>query len=604
VIKISKAALLAAVLSLSAVPVAGTLVATAQETTAPETTTPGTPTTPKTELTTTLSIPVITAIGSSMDEAALRDALSGGFLKHVNELAALNATSINIPEIVFTITSRADGASVEQVMRYKDIVLTDVRNGVAGSAQIGSASTTTPEGSFDLGRMSAAAIDVRAILEFYSFVEAGTADAPMRTFYRDFVFEGGNFSGPEASCRIGRTTADSFDARPLKVSFGEMLAAAEALEAGGDTPSPEAVATFVGFLADLFTAFRSTPVDMDGLACTGKAEDGEPFEFSIGGLHMDGYAPGYYPAFGLSALTVAGGTGADAGTVSLDAATIKTIDLRPTLAALDAAATELSPAWLERNWRTLVPGFGGLALSGLDIDVPDPETPGKRVVARVGDFDLSLSDYRNGVPARVSTSGSGIVVPLPQDSTDPQLTMLLAAGLESVDLGFDVSGAWDEAAKTITLDKVALRGVDLGGVSIGAVLGNATEQLFSTDPTVALASGLVLTVKSISIEMTDAGFGAIAWPLAAAQEGETDVMAFRTKQAGLVEGLPTQLFGSTDAARQLGRALGDFITGRAAGLRITFDATDPDGVALPLLMAAQKDPTVLNGQFDVTGAAQ
>jgi hypothetical protein len=64
------------------------------------------------------------------------------------------------------------------------------------------------------------------------------------------------------------------------------------------------------------------------------------------------------------------------------------------------------------------------------------------------------------------------------------------------------------------------------------------------------------------------------------------------------------LLGSTDSARQLGVAIGDFVTGKASALTINIASKDPNGVAFPLLMAATEDPTVLAGQVDVTGSAE
>jgi hypothetical protein len=108
----------------------------------------------------------------------------------------------------------------------------------------------------------------------------------------------------------------------------------------------------------------------------------------------------------------------------------------------------------------------------------------------------------------------------------------------------------------------------------------------------------------VTINVTDDGLGAIVWPLAAAQEGQTDIEAYRTKMAGFAEGLAIQLLGSTDAARQLGTALGDFATGHKAKLTIQITSKDPKGIAFPLFMAAQNDPTILAGQIDVVGMAQ
>ncbi|MEO6015018.1 MAG: hypothetical protein ABIQ30_15730 [Devosia sp.] len=595
-LKTSKAALFAAMLSLSAVPAIGVLPAIGVETT-----------TGTTGFTTTLSIPVIAAIESSMDEAALRDALSGGFLKHVDELAKLNAASITIPEITLTIKANVEGKPLDQVMTYKNIVLSDVKNGVAGSASVGSAETTSPEGSFNFGTMSAAAIDVGAILSLYSLVPGGDSNAPMKTLYKDFTFAGGSFSSPEATCKFGKVSAASFEARPLKYSFAQMMDAAKQLEdSSKGAPSPEALSLVGGFIADIFQAFKSTPLSMEGLSCSGEAgaEGAEPFAFSIGGVTMEGYQPGFYPALAITDFKLSGGKGDEAGTISLGSASFKTIDLHPTIATLEDPNTKLSEDWLDANWRKLIPSVGGFAFSNLDIDIPNPDTPGERIVAKVGEFDLSLADYLNGVPTKISAALHGVDVPLPQNSSDPQMVMLLAAGLTHIKSDVDVSAAWDKEKQTIVVDKLAFSGDGLGAIALGMTLGNATELLFDANPQVAMMSGFGVTVQNVTLDVTDAGLGDIGWPLAAAEQGQSDVAAFRTQTAGLMEGLAIQLLGPTDAARSFGAAVSSFIAGTAKSLSVNVASKEPKGIPFALFMAAQQDPTVLSGLVDVTGSAK
>jgi hypothetical protein len=140
-----------------------------------------------------------------------------------------------------------------------------------------------------------------------------------------------------------------------------------------------------------------------------------------------------------------------------------------------------------------------------------------------------------GIPTDLSLTASGIEVPLPQDSADPQITTLLAAGLTGVNMGLDVVAAWDETAKQINVSKLAMSAVDLGSMAISATVGNATELLFAVDPNVAMTSAFALTVKDVTINVTDDGLGKIVWPLAAAEQGQTDVDAYRKQMAGFAE---------------------------------------------------------------------
>jgi hypothetical protein len=83
----------------------------------------------------------------------------------------------------------------------------------------------------------------------------------------------------------------------------------------------------------------------------------------------------------------------------------------------------------------------------------------------------------------------------------------------------------------------------------------------------------------------------------------TDVDAYRTQMAGFAEGLAIQLIGPTDAARQLGAALGEFVTGGKGEITINIKSKDPNGIPMAMFIAAQNDPSILAGQVDITGMA-
>ena len=587
-LKISKAALLAATLSLSAVPAIGVAGALAQDTT-----------TAAPALKSELTIPTITAVGSSMDEAALRDVLSGNVGPHAADLAALSATSITIPEIDLSLTTTTDGKPMASKVVYKDLVLNNVKNGIAESASVGSTSTSTDEGSFNFGKLSASAVDFGAILALYSMVPAAGSDQAMKPLYKNFSFDGGSFTGSGTTCTFGKIAADEFDARPLKVSFGQLMDAANKLNAAGPDakPSPADVTMFVTFITDVFQAFKSTPINMDGLSCNGSA-DGKAFKFAIGGVSMDGYAPGIYPALNVKDISFSD----DAqDSFTLASASFKAIDLHAPIAAVEAAGSDINEAWFNTNYRKLIPSWAGFSLSGLSFDIPNPDKPSERYKASVADFDLTLSDYLNGIPTKLSTKASGVDVPLPEDATDDSVQMLKAIGITRLNMNYEVSAAWDKASNAINLDKVSISGNDLGSIALAAVVGNATEQLFDADPNTEMAASMGVTLKNIKLDVTDAGLGDKLVPLAA--QG-ADPATFRAQLAGQAEGLAIAMLGSTDQARALGTALSDFVKGDKKALTVNVASKDPAGLPVPVLMQASEDPTILAPQLDITGSAQ
>jgi hypothetical protein len=594
VLKLSRAALLAATLGLAA-PV---LPAFAQES-------PGQPA-DQMPFAFELKIPSVVAVDSSMSEDQIKDVFTSNFLTHADQLASLNATSITIPELtaVFTVEGTGGGTST---VTYRDIVLTNVKDGRADKLSVGSGETSSQGETTTYKSISADGFDMKRLLEFTGIVKGDPA-APMAPIYTSGDSTGSTQSGPLYSCTFGGSHAGQLEARPVKVAFADVLAVIEKFK-GSDTPPPEALNTIVGYGVDLLRSFRGGGGTVGSVDCTVPAD--APVTIKMAGATTGDFESGVYPKIQVNGIAV---DASAMGNGSLGEFIFKPLDLNPALNALEAAAGQLNEAWFDANWRLLIPSWDGFSFNNFALDVTTPETPAdpstgmparpsERVQAKVANFDLSMGQYMTGIPTDISLTSSGIEVPLPQDSTDPQITTLLAAGLTGVNMGFDAVAKWDEAAKQINLSKLAISAVDLGSMSISATVGNATEQLFAVDPNVAMASGFALTVKDVTINVTDDGLGKIVWPLAASEQGITDVDAYRQQMAGFAEGLAIQLIGPTDAARQLGAALSAFVTGGKGEITINIKSKDPAGLPIAMFIAAQNDPSILAGQVDVTGMA-
>ena len=586
--------MLAAVLSLSAAPAIGVADALAEDTTSVATTTS------TSGFSTNLSIPTITLVDSSMDEAALRDTLSGGFMAHVDALAKLNATSITIPEITVTLTATESGGTpITTVTTISDLVLSGVKNGVADSISLGGTQTKSPTGTSTNGKIDIANADIGGVLALIGLVP-GDATQPLKPLYTGYVGEGSSFDEAGVTCKFGKTTAGIVSARPVKVPFASVMDAFGKLEANKDAPPDEAIATVAHYIADILQAVGSTPSSSEGGNCSGTA-DGQAFSVSFGKVDVGAFEASVYPSITLNDIKVDAGT---QGSFSLAQAAFKPTDLKQPIAAVEGAADALTAAWFETNYRKLIPSWGGFSLSGLSLDIPNPDKPAERIQAKIADFDLSLSDYLNGIPTKVSTKASGVEMPLPADSTDDSIMMLKAIGITNVNLNYEVSASWDQASQSITVDKVAVSGNDLGSFAVAAVIGNATDALFDVDPNAEQAAAMGLTVKSVKLDVADAGIADKMLPILAQQQGSADPVAFRKAMAAQAEGAAIALLGSTDSARALGAAVSDFVLGTKKALTINVAAKDPAGVSVPTFMQASNDPTILAGAVDITGSAQ
>jgi hypothetical protein len=546
-----------------------------------------------------ISIPSIDAVDSSLPDDVLTEILSGNIAGHAEDLAGLDATSIAVPEIIVSVSSQSDAGDREATITVTGLKLTEVVDGKAGSMSIEGIDLLADDATFDFGSMSAANLDIGGILGIYGLVDTD-GQTELEVIYTDLVSEGGTVEAEDVSCTFGGVTGAEFKARPLKTSFAEIMAIAEAMEDEPDTVDPALMGRFLKMYADILTAFETTEVDFEGFSCDGTDDEGRAMTFAVESMTMGGMAPGLYPAISMDGLSIE--VEGD-GFMTLDNFTMKPMDLTTTIATLENTPDLVDEAWLEANARGLIPAMEGLSLTGLDIDIPDPDAPDTRIQAKVGAFDLSLASYLNGIPTDLDVSAANIQAEIPADSDDESFEQLRALGITSIDAGFRVAAAWDEANDTIVVEEVSVNGADLASVLIAGLVTNATEDLFALDNDVAMAAGMGLAVKELDLTVTDAGLSDIILAVVAAEQG-ADPATLRPVFAGLAQGtVISMMAGAADAAK-LGDAINAFVSGSAKTLVIGIDAKTDPGLGMMDFMEAEQDPTTLLGKVNISAEAK
>nr|WP_295891836.1 hypothetical protein [uncultured Devosia sp.] len=547
-----------------------------------------------------VDIPTIEAVDSNVDDATLRAIFSGNVVENADALAGLSATSVTIPEITMSTTTTIEGEVTEATVTFSDLVLSDIADGVAATVTLaGMTADAGDDGSADFGALSASSLNIGGLLGMYGLVDSGQTE--LQTIYTDFSFEGGTFEAPEVSCTMGSMSAAEFKARPFKYSFAEIMALGEALEASGDEqPSPEVLGKALRMYVDLFTAFESSPAEFGGFDCSGVDDEGRDMTFTVAAMSMEGMRPGIYPTISLDGLDIE--VEGD-GSVQVGNVTFKEMDLSAPIAAIEGAPEAIDEAWLTANARALIPAFAGFSFSNVAVDVPDPETEGARIQASVGAFDLTLSKYLNGIPTDVLTSGSNIVIQLPETSDDPQLQQLIALGVTSVDAGFTVDASWNEANDTIAVDEVSVTGANLATVKLAGTIANATKEIFGLDEDVALMASMGVAISQLKLDVTDDGLSDIILASVAAEQG-SDPATMRPVFAGLAEGTVVGMLAGAAEAQKVGAALNAFISGKAKYLTIEMTAKEPPGLGMMDFMAAEEDPTVLIGKVTIDASAK
>jgi len=546
-----------------------------------------------------VNIPTVEAVDSSIDSETIKAILSGSLADNAEALAGLSASRIVVPEIAIAMKAVTDGKSREATVTLRDLVLEDVVDGVAASASLGGTSLLADEGSAEMGATSADTLDIAGILGIYGLVDAG-GSTEMKTLYSNFLMEGGNFEAEDVSCEFGAVSGAEVRGRPLEVSFVELVSLAQSLEEDGDDVDPKALGTIMRMYADVLTAFESSEFVFDGLTCNGVDTEGTPLDIKMGPVTMAGMSPGIYPQISFDGFSVAMG---EDGAFSLDSLTIKQFDLTPIITTLKAAPEALDEDWFEENARYLMAGFEGLSFSGFALDVPDPEADGERVVVEVEGFDLTLSNYINGIPSAIDTWGKGIKVKLPEDSLDESVQMLISMGVSEINAGFRVASAWDEATQTIKLEEISLSGVDLANVALSGTIANATADLFSMDENEMMVAGMGVAVKALNLDVTDSGLMDILLAVFAKEQGGT-AASMRPILAGLAEGTIIGFMAGAAEAANLGSAVSSFVSGKARFLNIGIEAKEDPGLGMVDFIAAEDNPAQLIGKINVTASAK
>lgn len=546
-----------------------------------------------------VSIPVIDTVGSTLAADELQDILHGNIAAHAEGLAELDATRITVPDITVSVTSASGDDSKEATFTITDLVLEGVEDGQAASISVAAMGLVADDVTFDFGTMSAANFDIGGILGLYGLVDH-SSQTELEVIYTDLVGEGGSMEAEDVSCTFGGVQGAEFKARPLRTPFAEIISIAQAMEDEPDTVDPALMGRFLKIYADILTAFETSEVTFDGIACEGFTDDGKAMTIDLGDVAMGGMSPGLYPSYSMDGLSiVVDGDGA----VSLDNFTIKPMDLTSTIATLENAPELVDEAWLEANARALIPAMEGLSFSGLDIDIPDPDNAGSRIQAKVAGFDLSLAAYLNGIPTDFDVSATNVQAEIPPTGGDETFEQLRALGITSIDAGFRVAAAWDETSDRIAVEEVSVSGVDLATVVLAGTIANATEDLFALDPDTAMMSAMGVAIKNLNLTVTDQGLSDIILAMVAAEQG-ADPETLRPVFAGLAQGgVIGMMAGAADAAK-LGEAINSFVAGKAKTLVIGIDAKTDPGLGMMDFMAAEDDPTVLLGKVNISAEAK
>jgi hypothetical protein len=556
-----------------------------------------------------VEVGAIDLTNANMDEVTLREILTGKIKENADQLAGLNADRVRIPELRFSYEVTVEDVSTTNEMVLKEIILEDVRDGVAAKASVGetlgefgsSGMEDNPmdEVDFTYGMSEIAALNLPALLGAYGMIEVEKTDE-FETVYESYSLAGGSLTSEVFSCEFGAARSGTFRAKPSAMDMAKLTSMIEELEAAEQSkPTQAQISNIINFYAQLLYGFESDTTTMDGISCSGQ-EDDQKFTFSTGEISVGAFGNGIYPAFSVSDIDVVV-EGDEAGTFAIDNFTFKEIDFGPTFEKL-GEASDYTEEWFEANMRGLIPSIKGFSFSGMAFDVPNEDDESGRVTGSVDLFDVTLAQYQNGIPADIRIEAIAIQADLPAQSDEEGVQQLIDAGFEKINMGFVADLDWNAEAQTINVNTLTAAVKEMGTVEIKGTIGGATEALFANDPQMAMMSAMSLAVTDLNLMIDDEGLVQLALAQAAAEQG-APVEAFANQVTAMSQGMIVGMLGGTDSAVQLGEHVAAFLGGNKK-INVNLKAKSNSGLGMPQMMMLQSDPTKLLDFVDLNSTLE
>ncbi|GHE52503.1 hypothetical protein GCM10019059_09890 [Camelimonas fluminis] len=586
----------------------------------------------------TVRIPRLEVAGDNVDEARLRaifDKTSATPLaKRLSDISVSRAT---LPELV--LVQKSDKAMSSST--WKQITITDLKNGVAGAITSSGATFATKAGetssSGAIGQTAMEKVNLGLVARLYTEAAANEADRQLQPAYGAFSASDITVRSDDASFAIKSVSGKDFKARLLNTPLLELTASIEAVK-NPDDLEPKARAAYYSSVADILEAFSfgeaavtgmtfDVPDESDDEGEEADKETGKQAEAKEKSAKSDKPAPrvrGEIASLSFGSAVAQGGlsfSGLKIAPVEGDHVSIGEGNVSNFMAKLADMFRKLSGAAADGKddntaLASLTPAAAGLTLKNIDVNVASPDAPGERVKFTIQGFSGSYSDPVNGVPTALKTNLDRLVIDLPrpkkgddeEDDDSPvnaTLTKLHAMGYDKLDLSASIDGKWEAATKDLRVNAFSFGAANLGSIRLTGLLGNVSQELFTASDDRRQQLLLSSRLKNLSLDVTDSGFAKRFAELQAKEQGDGDATQVRAGWAALAQMLLPSMIGSSDGAKALTGALGKFIRD-SGSLSLSATSRKPEGDQMSELIvgAASGNPDALFQALDFKATAK
>jgi len=442
----------------------------------------------------TYRVPSLIATGIAAPVRPLRalDAASpADIYRYVLEhIVAVSATSIIAPSMAATLTV-AGAAAVDYT--YADLALRDLKDGRIAATTAARASFTadiqqngrSEKISGEIASMTAYDFDARATLALLDPAPAA-GDTVLRA-YRQIGFGAYTATMPNGvQMRIDGVTVDDIGLRPSKLRLADLQTFVTATLAAATPPTPVQTRQMMEKLAGFYEAIRIGNAEIRGLAFD--TPQG-PFKLAAFRFNLDNGKFGEIAMEGVDMRS-------PKGPVQIGRFALKSVDASNLLRVSSRFAVPGQTPSTDQLL-ALLPLLQGVEIRNTVAPYKNNADP-----VRAEQLSLDWGQFVGPIPskARLTAKFSS-----PFDPTDSEFELLVAAGIKTMAVNFDLAAAWNEDARSFVLEPAIAELAGVSAMSARIAFGNVPRTLFSTNPIQATIMATQVEAGPIEITFRDLG---------------------------------------------------------------------------------------------------
>lgn len=564
-----------------------------------------------------INAPKIAVKGSTLEKDAFLALFTGAGESAAGRAAKLNAAEISAPELSLVQTV----GDQKQTTTYRDIRLTDIREGKIGHGESASASViadgaATGPMKGELKRTAFDALDLRQITRVLTEKAAAGANEAMLPVIGNFEQDGYNLDmGKAGKMSLGRSTARGFAAKvgpePLLDVVSRLAKASEEVERkqddkktadadkpAGKTEAERQLGLSMLALFDMFEYGSGEARDLVmNVSPPPKAgAKAEAVDMRIARMAFGENTPAK-SGFAMEGFQFRSGE-AKGG---IDSIAYSGFKFGAVIQELRAALNEPDKPVDEIDFRRFIPTIGTVRLAGISIDAPAIITGKEPVKISLGTFEIKAGEQLNGIPTSLAVTIDKLVTPVSEATGNPAAKDMIAMGIRSLDLSAKLDLAWEAAKNEIAIRTLSFGSAGLAQIEASGTLGNVTKDLFASDLALAQVAALGATARNLQVKLQNFGLveKLIENEARKSKRKVEDVRQQFTMVASL--GLAA-ILGPSDGAKAVAGAASRFVA-KPGTLTVQASARSATGLGLADVIT-MTEPTEIFEKIDLKADAQ